>query len=164
MRDILKKYCIKLYEAQTEEAVTSLIQKMETEVNVDWKPYGNTTGNYSSFENQQITAEGALMEKIVNSIDHKLIRQCLVKGIDPSSSKAPQSMEEARTKLFTEEEMKKESIWVLADGDKKEMNVTVADDGEGQFPEKFESTLLSLQSGNKNSIAFVQGKFNQLYF
>ncbi len=160
MKKQLKDFCEMLCHAQTEDNVTDIIGKMESCFHVGWKPYGGTTGNYSSFENQQTTAEGALMEKIVNSIDHKLIRQCRAKGINPSSDSAPQSMQEAKRVLFTQEELEKEIIWVLADGSKKEMNVTVADDGEGQAPERFEQTLLSLQSGNKNNVPFVQGKFN----
>lgn len=38
--------------------------------------------------------------------------------------------------------------------------LTIYDDGEGQHPENFEKTFLSLLQGNKNEIAFVQGKYN----
>lgn len=37
---------------------------------------------------------------------------------------------------------------------------TFADNGEGQYPESFEDTFLSLSKGNKKDIPFVQGKFN----
>ena len=37
---------------------------------------------------------------------------------------------------------------------------TFADNGEGQNPEEFEDTFLSLSKGNKKDIRFVQGKFN----
>ena len=36
----------------------------------------------------------------------------------------------------------------------------IYDDGEGQCPQDFEDTFLSLVSGNKNEIQFVQGKYN----
>ena len=39
-------------------------------------------------------------------------------------------------------------------------SLIIYDDGEGQDPEDFESTFLSLLRGNKNEIHFVQGKYN----
>src|SRR5581483_3972056 len=37
---------------------------------------------------------------------------------------------------------------------------TFVDNGEGQRPEDFEDTFLSLSAGNKKDIPFVQGKYN----
>ncbi|TXN36316.1 hypothetical protein FVB32_16160 [Flagellimonas hymeniacidonis] len=60
-----------------------------------------------------------------------------------------------------------EEIQIIADGKgprspRKQYptSVIVYDNGEGQHPDKFESTFLSLVSGNKNNIHFVQGKYN----
>src|SRR5690554_772311 len=39
-------------------------------------------------------------------------------------------------------------------------SLTIYDNGEGQHPDKFESTFLSLLRGNKNDIHYVQGKYN----
>ena len=36
----------------------------------------------------------------------------------------------------------------------------IYDNGEGQRPENFNNTFLSLLRGNKNEIRFVQGKYN----
>lgn len=155
-----EEYCKKLCIAKSEDEVSQILLDMEQDYNIVFKPYGGTQGNYSSFENQQTTAEKSLMEKIVNSFDHMLIKQCKLKNIDPSSSAAPVTMEDARNSLFTKEELAQQQVWVITDGTKEEVNVIVADTGEGQCPEQFEGTLLSLQSGNKNNIPFVQGKFN----
>jgi hypothetical protein len=38
--------------------------------------------------------------------------------------------------------------------------ITIYDNGEGQNPDNFEDTFLSLLQGNKNEIHFVQGKYN----
>jgi hypothetical protein len=38
--------------------------------------------------------------------------------------------------------------------------VIIYDNGEGQGPDRFEETFLSLVSGNKKNIHFVQGKYN----
>lgn len=156
-----KSLFLSLLYAQTEEEVKRIIEcdSMMKEPS-NWTPYGGTTGNYSSFENQQSTAEGALMEKITNSIDAILVRQALQKGVDPSDKNAPSTMKEALNVLFTKEELEKQKVLVLVDGKLQEPNIIIADDGEGQEPANFDKTLLSLQRGNKNNIKFVQGKFN----
>ena len=43
---------------------------------------------------------------------------------------------------------------------KKSPCITVYDFGEGQNPEDFHNTFLSLHRGNKANIHFVQGKYN----
>lgn len=146
--------------AKSENEINKIIVNGELNNVFNWKPYGATTGNYSSFENQQSTSEGALIEKITNSIDAILTRQCLIKGIDPESKEAPQSMQSALNNLFTDEELSTEKVILLTDGEKDNPNIVIIDDGEGQSPDDFENTLLSLQRGNKNKIKFVQGKFN----
>ena len=40
-------------------------------------------------------------------------------------------------------------------------NIAIADKGEGQTPEKLPNTIMSLHTGNKKSISFAQGKWNQ---
>lgn len=147
--------------AQTEDEVKEIIDNSPILSNAsNWLPYGGTTGNYSSFENQQSTSMGALVEKFTNSIDAILTRKCLEKGLAPSSDKAPKTMDEAVKTLFTSDELKNTRVHVYTDGTKNNVNVITVDDGEGQCPDNFEKTLLSLQRGNKNSIHFVQGKFN----
>ena len=150
-----------LLNAQTEEEVKKIIESNPlTSKDNNWTPYGGTNGNYSSFENQMTTAEAALIEKLTNSIDAILTRQSWKKGIDPSSKQAPQSMDSALSTLFTLEEREKENVLVVVDGERTEPNIMIIDDGEGQEPQSFPKTFLSLQSGNKNNIKFVQGQFN----
>lgn len=159
---MIKELFYSLLYAQSEKEVHQLVLHNPVLNNQkNWKPYGGSIGNYSSFENQQSSPEGALMEKVTNSIDAILVRQCLKHGIEPSSPSAPQSMDEAVKTLFNSDEIKNENVLVITDGpSKNELNIMVVDDGEGQSPDRFEDTLLSLQKGNKNSIKFVQGKFN----
>jgi len=157
----VKNLFLSLLRSQSEEEVKSIIENHPLLSDpANWRPYGGTKGNYSSFENQQSTAEGALMEKLTNSIDAILVRQSLAKGIDPSSKDAPNTMEDAVSELFTDEEREKEHVSVFVDGEAKSPNIMIMDEGEGQEPDHFDNTLLSLQRGNKNSIKFVQGKFN----
>ena len=79
-------------------------------------------------------------------------------------------MEEAIKKFFTPEfqcwhlssfrQKQAEEIQVLADGPRMNTSLVVYDNGEGQHPQEFERTFLSLLRGNKNEIPFVQGKYN----
>ncbi|RKU07536.1 hypothetical protein C6502_17260 [Candidatus Poribacteria bacterium] len=78
-------------------------------------------------------------------------------------------MEEAKIKFFAnhgdwdlpdKRKEQSESIQIIADGPKLNTSLIIYDDGEGQHPEKFERTFLSLLEGNKTEIHFVQGKYN----
>ena len=97
------------------------------------------------------------------------MRFCLEQGIDPRSDSAPQSIDKALERFFPEHKnwdlrysrrAQAESLQILADGPRGETSLIIYDDGEGQVPEKFEDTFLSLLRGNKNDIHFVQGKYN----
>ena len=157
----MKSLFLELLHAKSEEQVHTILKKHPLTSNPqNWVPYGDSLGNYSSFDNQMTTAEAALIEKLTNSIDAILTRQCLIKGINPSSKKAPQSMQEALSTLFTPDEKNQEYVQVIVDGAANEPNLMILDDGEGQEYTAFPNTFLSLQNGNKNNIKFVQGQFN----
>ena len=160
----------KLYFAQTEDDVDKIIN---THPNIfkpeNWFPLGGNDNNFGVIENQQSTPIAALIEKITNSIDAVLMKKCLEAGINPKSDQAPKSMEEARTSFFPNHgkwdipsfrNQQAESIQILADGPRRNTSLIIYDDGEGQHPEEFENTFLSLLRGNKNEIHFVQGRYN----
>ena len=97
------------------------------------------------------------------------MKKCMEAGINPKSTQAPKSMDKARTAFFpnhrdwdlpTLRNQQAESIQILADGPRGKTSLIIYDDGEGQHPEEFENTFLSLLRGNKNEIHFVQGKYN----
>ena len=137
---------------------------------LSWKPLGGNQNNYGVIENQQSSPIAALIEKVTNSIDATLMKRCYEADIVPSSTSAPRSMHEAVELFYGAENrnwhlpsVRKEqakNIQILADGTTKSPNLIIYDDGEGQHPEGFEATLLSLLRGNKNTIPFVQGKYN----
>lgn len=159
-----------LYFAQTERGVDKVIRNHpEFFKPENWHPLGRNENNFGVIENQQSTPIAALIEKITNSIDAVLMKKCLESGINPKSKEAPKSMEEARARFFkshkdwdlpTARRKQSESIQIIADGPKFNTSLIVYDDGEGQHPEDFEDTFLSLLYGNKNEIHFVQGKYN----
>lgn len=161
----------KLYKSKTEADVDKCIAENDAVFNSEnWKPIGDTESNYSIIENQQSNPIAALVEKVTNSIDALLMKECLGKKIDPKSSNAPKTMDEA-IQVFFDKESKNwdlpkfrrkqaEEIQILADGPTKESAVIIYDNGEGQHPDQFPGTFLSLMRGNKNEIQFVQGKYN----
>ncbi len=143
----------------------------------DWKPYGGREQNWDIVSNQQTIGVGALTELITNSIDAVLSRKAYEYGIlDLSSDDAPQSMQDAVRKFYginegklssweTQQltELAKKSILIGVKRKNKGSRyptITVVDFGEGQNPEDFPATFLSLSKANKEGIRFVQGKFN----
>ena len=160
----------RLHFVQTEDEVDKIINAYpDLFTHQNWYPLGGNENNFGVIENQQSAPIAALIEKITNSIDAVLMKKCLEAGINPKSNLAPRSMEEARTNFFlnhrdwdlaTLRNQQAESIQILADGPRGKTSLIIYDDGEGQHPEEFENTLLSLLRGNKNEIHFVQGKYN----
>ena len=148
----------------------------------DWRLYGDRDGNFSVIGNQQSRPEAALVEKIVNSVDARLMKECLARGIDATSADAPQSVREAvgtfieKTKPIAEEagnlrfwsperQLKQaRQITLAVTGSKPRQqggtSITIVDLGEGQTPAKMPETFLSIDRENKLRIPFVQGKFN----
>lgn len=159
-----------LFAAGREADVDALVQKHERLfASSNWRPYGGNDNNFGVVENQQASPIPALAEKVINAIDAVLMRRCLEEGIDPRSSDAPQSVPEAVRRFFPDSQhwdlghvrrAQAERIQIVADGPKRDTSVIIYDEGEGQHPEDFERTFLSLLRGNKNEIHFVQGKYN----
>lgn len=160
----------KLLSMSSELAVLELLDSVNSTHKASWMPLGGSENNFGIIENQQASPIAALIEKITNSIDAILMRRCLEEGIDPRSPEAPQTMAEATEQFFgidsknwhlsSPRKKQAESIQILAEGSRKRPCLLIYDDGEGQHPDAFESTFLSLLRGNKNDIPFVQGKYN----
>jgi len=165
-----KKLFSSLYNSSNEDEVEKVINAYpEIFKQENWHPYGENESFFGVIENQQASPIPALVEKITNSIDAILTKKCLEAGINPTSDKAPHSMEEATQIFFpdhkkwdltTFRKIQSESIQIIADGPRMDTSLIIYDDGEGQKPEDFEKTFLSLLRGNKNEIKFVQGKYN----
>ncbi len=171
----LRKLFERLYAARNEQDVDRVLKRYaDIFDNPDnWYPLGGDERMYGVVENQQAAPVAALIEKITNSIDAVLIRKCLEQGVTPNDPAAPASMEDAVQSFFPDSNHwedenirlhQAENIQLIADGYLKGRSVTGAftiyDNGEGQHPEDFEDTFLSLLRGNKNDIKFVQGKYN----
>jgi len=171
-----RKLLFELLRAYSESEVTQILNKYNLDNYDDnnWKPYGGINNNYGTVGGQQSDSLGALVEKIVNSIDAVLILECLKKGINPESNQAPKDMNLASQEFFNIKEGKlskisleerrqlAENIRIYVSGMKPPNYpcITVVDKGEGQDPSDFHKTFLSLHEDNKIRIPFVQGKFN----
>lgn len=146
-----------------------------------WRLYGDRENNFSTIGNQQSRPEAALVEKVVNCVDARLMAACMAKGIDPTSPAAPQSITEAVSVFFGSGatnpgaggqlkdwpvERQREhamQITLAVTGFKPSAgnaSLTLADTGEGQISSRVPETFLSIDRQNKLRIPFVQGKFN----
>ena len=165
--------CLSLVKAESEQEVIDILKKVHYWDNEEnWRFYGNVENNFSVIGNQQSLPESAIVEKIVNSVDAVLTRECLKKGIDPESCEAPENIIEALQVFFnisqgslwnisaTSRTKLAEDISFVATGKKDSPCYSIIDRGEGQTPRKMPDTFLSLTKSNKLRIPFVQGKFN----
>ena len=161
--------------AEDEEEALSVLRaaNYSPEDDTIWTPLGDNAGNFSVVGNQADNAAAAFVEKLVNSIDAVLLGECHRHGIDPESSEAPRSMQEAVQQFFgardgrldtlttLQQKQLAERIHVIATGHRGTPSYCIVDRGEGQTPNRFPDTFLSTsRSSPKIRIDFVQGKFN----
>ena len=167
----LKTLFLQLFDCPDEQAVDKVIQQNpDVFAATNWDKLGGSENMYGVIENQQASPIAALVEKITNSIDATLMRKCYEAGIDPKSAAAPKSIEAAVKQFYSGDaeqwdlssfrKKQAENIQIIASGGRMNTSLTIYDNGEGQHPEKFRETFLSLLRGNKNDIHFVQGKYN----
>lgn len=169
-----KSLAIALADCETEADIIRLLKDEHLwEDSSRWRNFGDNENNWSTIGNQQSEADAALVEKIVNSVDALLMKECMVRGIAPASPEAPRSIADALEKFFgitggkiqnlTEAERTKlaqKNIILAATGEKEHPNFVIVDRGEGQSPQKMPNTILSINKSNKLKVPFVQGKFN----
>lgn len=174
--------CLALMQADTEDEVVSILTSAGYwHGTTAWRWLGDAENNFSSIGNQQSEAVAALIEKLINSVDARLMDAAAVAGIDPASSSAPKSIREAVARFYEGKLSPKPNEGRIAtwNNDKAtaegrlltlaatgnmpsdgQPSLTIADQGEGQEPDRWPDTFLSLQRSNKLRIQFVQGKFN----
>jgi len=173
-----KELALRLSQCESDVEVLSVLKEIGVwDDSRYWRTFGDMENNWSTIGNQQSEPEAALVEKIVNSIDAMLMKECLIRGISPESSDAPKSIAEAMETYFnikggklqdisqTERTKLAQQIIFAASGDKPNENtgspcITIVDSGEGQSPKRMPDTILSINKANKLKVPFVQGKFN----
>jgi len=168
----LKQLALDLVHSESEDQVVDVLKKVDLWDNEDnWKNFGRIDGNYGVIGGQQGNAVPALVEKVMNSVDSILIKECRKRGIEPRSTEAPETLAEAQNLFFgirngslanlSEMERRELSrnIYLIGSGSDDRPSIAIIDKGEGQNPEMFEDTFLSLIKSQKNKIPFVQGQF-----
>lgn len=175
----MKKICLALLDAQSEADVDKIVASVpEMADPKNWTPLDRRETNYNVTTNQQASGPKAATELMTNMVDAVLLKEARKAGIDPKGPSAPANMHIAVEKflgLKGGRMLNAEPESWLADFAAKNLVVgisgarnkaeglpcyTFVDNGEGQNPEEFEDTFLSLSSGNKKDVPFVQGKFN----
>jgi len=177
-----KHLCISLLRADTDTEILNVLRDAALwDVDECWRFYGDQEGNFSTIGSQQASPEAAVVEKVVNSVDARLIGACRRVGIDPEGPHAPPSSRGAVAQFFDDvgtgpgsgivsewTDVKRteiaQGITLSATGNKPRDGypcISIADIGEGQTPRMLPDTILSLPNkSNKLRIPFVQGRFN----
>jgi len=97
----LKDLCVALAESESEKEVIDILEKWGYWDDPSaWRYYGDNENNFAVIGNQQSAPDSALVEKIINSVDAVLMRECLCRGIDLESNDAPPTIEDALEDFF----------------------------------------------------------------
>jgi hypothetical protein len=92
--DEARDLCLALMGADSEAEVIDLLEQAGLwNAPEAWRYFGDRESNYNTIGNQQSRSDAALVEKLVNSVDARLLNECLVRGIDPEGPKAPRVFE-----------------------------------------------------------------------
>jgi len=178
-----RRIALELIQADSVERLQEILKDSEANEWFDdpqhWSPYGNREKNWDTVGNQQTNPVGALVELVINGIDSILLRKARESGlINFRAADVPQSMLDAVKRFFPH--VVEGKIALLSPEQRTELakrcvqigvrrphrknhqfpTYTIVDTGDGQLPEDFPGTFLSLGEKNKEGIHFVQGKFN----
>ncbi len=173
--------CRRLLDAESEAAVQSMLDSVpEMRDARNWRPLDGRETNFNITSNQASDGGKALTELMTNMVDAVLMKHALKKGIDPKGKTAPPTMHAAVDMLIKPlrggkltnldpkdpwlRSFAQDNLVIGVTGARTKRTglpcYTFVDNGEGQNPEDFESTFLSLSTGNKKNVPFVQGKYN----
>jgi hypothetical protein len=84
----LQNLCMNLAKAESEDEVINILKDVNLWDHEEfWSNYGGTENNFSVIGNQQSAPDSALVEKLINSVDALLMRECLRRGISQFLSK-----------------------------------------------------------------------------
>lgn len=173
--------CTALLRAESEAQVSGIIEGDVAFSNPsNWHPLDERDTNFNVVTNQASTGSKALTELCTNMVDAFLMKQAILRGVDPYGPVAPPTVLDGvrqfakipgmnRGRLFEVDDEKylrdfaRDNLVIgVTGGTTRNSDVcfTFVDRGEGQEPEQFADTFLSLRSGHKSKIPFVQGKYN----
>ena len=170
----IKKFAIKIIKAETADELKKILKDYEFwDDKKSWRYYGDNPANIGTINNQSTNPIKAIVEKITNSYDSRLLLECSKLGIDPRDrTKTPSTTKQAVEKFFYKNKNNKFNDFlslenetaIFSTGSKERPNISIIDKGEGQTPLGVPKTLMSLPTSNKSNkdnIYFTQGTFNQ---
>ena len=176
-----KNVCLGILKVESESAVSEIIASVsELSDAGNWHPIDGRETNFNVVTNQASTGSKALTELCTNMVDAVLMKHAYQKGVTPTGSDAPKSviagvrelvqlrgarsgvLAEVDDPKYLQEFAEKNLVIGVTGGTRRNESLcfTFVDNGEGQHPNVFEDTFLSLSKGNKTDIPFVQGKYN----
>ena len=96
------KLCLNLIQAESEtEVIDPLTDAGFWNDPKYWRYYGDRETNFNTIGNQQSRPDAALVEKLVNSVDARLMNECLVRGVLPEDGQnVPLSVRDAVAAYF----------------------------------------------------------------
>lgn len=176
-----EKTCMALLRCESEQDVQRVLDSTPEMSDPDnWHPIDGRATNFNVVTNQASTGSKALTELCTNMVDAVLMKHALEQNVPLRGPDAPQSVLEGVRRLVRLPETR---TGRLADADSERplrefatenlvigvtggtgrddsLCFTFVDNGEGQHPNDFHKTFLSLSTGTKTDIPFVQGKYN----
>ena len=173
--------CLDILRAESESAVDEIIASVpELSDSRNWHPIDGRETNFNVVTNQASTGSKALTELCTNMVDAVLMKHAHEKNVSLTGPDAPKSviegvrdlvqlrgaysgiLAEVDSETYLREFAEKNLVIGVTGGTRRDDSLcfTFVDNGEGQHPNDFEDTFLSLSEGNKSSIPFVQGKYN----
>ena len=176
-----KQTCMGILRAESERGVEQIIESIPELSNAgNWHPIDGRETNFNVVTNQASTGGKALTELCTNMVDAVLMKYADRQGINATGPNAPKTviagvrdlvqLQGARSGILAEvdnekylQEFAEKNLVIGVTGGTKQTEslcFTFVDNGEGQHPQDFEDTFLSLSKGNKTNIPFVQGKYN----
>lgn len=173
--------CMALLRCESEqEAQRVLNSTPEMSDMENWHPIDGRESNFNVVTNQASTGSKALTELCTNMVDAVLMKHAHEQSVPLRGPDAPQSVLEGVKTLVALEgtrtgrladadadrplrEFATENLVIgVTGGTRRDDSLcfTFVDNGEGQHPSDFPETFLSLSTGTKTDIPFVQGKYN----
>src|SRR5258708_38236637 len=96
-----KETCLALLSAESEADVQKIIDDSpELRNPKNWRPLDRRETNFNVTSNQASDGGKALTELMTNMVDAVLMKHCYLKGINPKSTAAPESMYQAVDRLI----------------------------------------------------------------
>ena len=91
--DEIKNFCLKVIKSENAEDIRNSLEKEGLWKDKSaWRFYGDKSNNIGTINNQAPDATKALVEKIANSFDARLMLECKKRGIDPKSENSPKNI------------------------------------------------------------------------